>query len=613
MKKSLVIIALMAAILLNACSQVVYRINPASPPLMDLQESKDALELSLSLAEKLDDVESITLEGDEVVASLRDKRIYAFRKYGYNAFPEEVIKQGKYFVVTLADTEVAHRGGAAKHFYFKTEKDARTFVDAAYVLRNKQSAYQSVKGDKPSIAAKQKPVPPSSVKNDQPVIEILAPDSASALAQSRITINGVAKSKSGIAEVFVNGQPAALAENGQFTADVLLKVGRNEITVTALDIHNNQTEKQLVLNREKGSAVKSMGPVLAEKTKADIPKITIISPDATRAVAVVAKQISLIVTGAVESKAGLVDVLVNGQQAELDEKGNFSAEILLKVGYNEIVVKANDIFRNQAVKKFAVNRSAGQVASVKNDISPTDNSFQSAKYYALIIAVQNYESPEISALDYPIFDAKLLQETLVNNYTFDRENIKFLQNPDRRTIYKTLQDLKYKVKEKDNLLIFYAGHGYWLNDMKEGFWLPRDAAGINDPSDWIPNSTIRNYIKSIKAKHVLLIADACFSGGIFKTRDLRPQQEVSVEKIYDLPSRKAITSGSLKTVPDRSVFLEYLLKRLKENRETYLDTQKLFSLLRDAVINNSPTNQTPLYGAIAEVGDEGGDFIFIKR
>jgi hypothetical protein len=152
-----------------------------------------------------------------------------------------------------------------------------------------------------------------------------------------------------------------------------------------------------------------------------------------------------------------------------------------------------------------------------------------------------------------------------------------------------------------------------MDDMRQGFWLPRDAAGLNDPSDWIPNSNIRDYIKAIKARHVLLVADACFSGGMFKVREVLQKQQVSIEKIYELPSRKAITSGSMKTVPDRSVFLEYLVKRLKDNDDLYMDTQKLFTSLREAVINNSPTHQTPLYGAISEAGDEGGDFIFVRR
>jgi len=80
-----------------------------------------------------------------------------------------------------------------------------------------------------------------------------------------------------------------------------------------------------------------------------------------------------------------------------------------------------------------------------------------------------------------------------------------------------------------------------------------------------------------------------------------------------MPSRKALTSGSLKTVPDRSVFVEYLVKRLKENQDKYLDAQKLFISFKEAVINNSPINQIPLYGVINEAGDEGGDFIFTRR
>jgi hypothetical protein len=35
--------------------------------------------------------------------------------------------------------------------------------------------------------------------------------------------------------------------------------------------------------------------------------------------------------------------------------------------------------------------------------------------------------------------------------------------------------------------------------------------------------------------------------------------------------------------------------------------------MREAVINNSPNQQTPLYGTILGAGDEGGDFVFTRR
>jgi uncharacterized protein YjdB len=421
-----------------------------------------------------------------------------------------------------------------------------------------------------------------------------------------ITVTGVAESKAGIMDVSVNGQDAELDEQGRFSTVIPLKVGQNTITVTATDVLENKSTKQIAVNREAGKTA-------VMKAETIPPKITITAPDITRAVSVVAKTMKITVTGTAESKAGIMDVSVNGQDAELDEQGRFSTAIPLKIGQNTITVTAIDVLENKATKQFAVNREAGIITAAIREVSPVDTELAGAKYYALLIAVQDYDNGEISKLDFAISDARGLGDILVSRYTFDRENVITLVNPDRRTIYKNMQSLRSKLTERDNLLIFYAGHGYWQEDMRQGFWLPRDASGINDPSDWIPNSTVRDYIKAIKARHVLLVADSCFSGGIFKTREAFYKQKISMEKIYELPSRKAITSGSMKTVPDRSVFLEYLIKRLKDNKEPYMDTQKLFASLREAVINNSPTHQTPLYGAISEAGDEGGDFIFVRR
>jgi fructose-bisphosphate aldolase class 1 len=64
-------------------------------------------------------------------------------------------------------------------------------------------------------------------------------------------------------------------------------------------------------------------------------------------------------------------------------------------------------------------------------------------------------------------------------------------------------------------------------------------------------------------------------------------------------------------VPDKSVFVQYLLKNLKENTNQYLSAEELFSKMRMAVINNS--ENVPQFGTIQNVGDLGGDFIFIRR
>jgi hypothetical protein len=130
---------------------------------------------------------------------------------------------------------------------------------------------------------------------------------------------------------------------------------------------------------------------------------------------------------------------------------------------------------------------------------------------------------------------------------------------------------------------------------------------------WFRNSALVDYLQAIHSKHTLVITDACFAGSIFKSRSVKLDKELAYEKIYEKPSRKAMTSGALSEVPDRSAFVKYLVKSLDDNQEKYLSSQELFNNFRMAVISNSSEDVLPQYGEIQNVGNEGGDFIFLKR
>ena len=231
-------------------------------------------------------------------------------------------------------------------------------------------------------------------------------------------------------------------------------------------------------------------------------------------------------------------------------------------------------------------------------------------YHALLIAVEDYTDPSVNKLDNPVKDALQLQKTLTTAYHFDPLNVKLLKNPSKKEVFTELARLRAVVKETDNLLVFYAGHGYWDKDMEKGYWLPTDAER-DLPTNWIANEDITGYVRAIKAKHTLLISDACFSGGIFKTREAFTGQR-AVEEVYKMSSRKAITSGNLTLVPDKSVFIQYLVKKLEENKEKFLTEEQLFGQFKTAVMNNSP-GQIPQFGTIINTGDEGGNFIFIRK
>jgi len=233
------------------------------------------------------------------------------------------------------------------------------------------------------------------------------------------------------------------------------------------------------------------------------------------------------------------------------------------------------------------------------------------KYFALVIGINRYLDDQITDLDNPINDASQLANVLTSHYSFERENLTLLENQTRENIIVALDRLSEIVTAKDNLLIFYAGHGIWNAQLNQGYWLPTDAS-IDSKSNWLSNSTIRDYIGGIRSKHTLLISDACFSGGILKERAVFENGRAMLE-LFKLPSRKAMTSGTLKTVPDESVFTKYLLKNLVNNESPLLSADMLFRDFKTAVINNSPNGQVPQYGPISQAGDEGGDFIFLKR
>ncbi|NBO66415.1 MAG: hypothetical protein EBU88_16490, partial [Acidobacteria bacterium] len=231
--------------------------------------------------------------------------------------------------------------------------------------------------------------------------------------------------------------------------------------------------------------------------------------------------------------------------------------------------------------------------------------------HALLIYVQDYQDANLR-LENPKIDAERIERTLTRNYQFERTNVRTLGNPDRETLLNTLEEYAEKMTNQNALLIFYAGHGVWDEKIGQGYWLPVNATS-GRRSNWISNSDIRDRIKSIRSRHTLLISDACFSGSLLRDTPGTFGRTVAIDELTRLPSRRAMTSGALTTVPDRSVFVDYLVSRLESNTEQYLTAGTLFDRLEIPVINNSRTKQTPRYGVIPEADDEGGQFVFVRR
>jgi hypothetical protein len=340
----------------------------------------------------------------------------------------------------------------------------------------------------------------------------------------------------------------------------------------------------------------------AETTDEIAPVITIRSPDYGFGQNIELHQDKVTVIGQISDESRIKAFYINGTPTDLPDDNIFISDISLKEGENEILLIAIDQYDN--IQQTKLNIMYSPEAITFRTLNGKGHN------YALLIGINEYSDPVVSNLDNPIDDATRLQEILLSRYTFEKDHMTLLQNPTSDEIIIALDELAQKIKPDDNLLIFYAGHGWWDENANIGYWLPSDAKQVNKAA-WFRNSTLCDYLKEINSRHTLLIADACFGGSIFKTRVPFPDAPRAINRLYELRSRKAMTSGTLTEVPDRSAFTKYLLQRLGENTEKYLTSEQLFSSFRMAVINNSDV--VPQYGEIYNVGDEGGDFVFIRK
>ena len=249
----------------------------------------------------------------------------------------------------------------------------------------------------------------------------------------------------------------------------------------------------------------------------------------------------------------------------------------------------------------------------KTDSLKKEKIFSDEKYYALVIGNNNYEYLE--KLDAAENDAVVIADVLENKYGFE---VDLLLNADYDTTVNSLFNITNKLKNNDNLLIYYAGHGELDKDENRGYWLPVDAS-YEMRSKWISNQRIVDRIKATKAKHVLLVADSCFSGTLMRSGDnLKKEQSIDEKYIKRLKNKKTrlvITSGGNEPVVD-SVGGEHSLFALKfidtlKNNNTVINSQILFENVRRYVVANA--DQTPERAMVHKTGHDGGDFLFFPK
>lgn len=350
------------------------------------------------------------------------------------------------------------------------------------------------------------------------------------------------------------------------------------------------------------------------KVEANGPELQWINPSEEN---LVSANKSITIQLGIKSESAIADVefTLNGRPVQMSRGISLSGQtsrrsvidqqIMLEQGNNEIIVRVE-------------NESGGIAESVRNvsyNVMITDRTD-----YALIFGTNEYD--EWGDLSNPVFDAKAVEDELRQYYGFKTE---LVLNPSKIEVLTKIREYAGKsYQDKDQLLIFFAGHGKFDEISRMGYLATTDSK-INDmvSDSYISHSAYRDYINNIPCQHTLVLIDACF-GGTFDQALARSGSRGADAQYYELTktefierklkyqTRKYITSGGKEYVPDgrpgaHSPFARKMLEALRnygggDKILTFTELLTYFEAL-------NPQPKSGEFGA----NEPGSDFIFVAN
>jgi hypothetical protein len=235
------------------------------------------------------------------------------------------------------------------------------------------------------------------------------------------------------------------------------------------------------------------------------------------------------------------------------------------------------------------------------------------RFHALVIGSNDYR--DFPPLETAVNDAASVADILRKDYGF---RVETLINATRYEIVSALSRLRSRLSRRDNLLVYYAGHGILDEPTARGYWLPVDAEQ-NNFANWLSTADVTDALKGMQAQHVLVVADACYSGSLSRRLphtmdDGNSDRRAHMQRLVLNRSRTVLSSGGLEPVLDsgggrHSVFTGAFLNVLRENQGV-LEAGALFRNVRARVVANA--DQTPEYSQMRQAGHRDGEFIFVR-
>ena len=241
----------------------------------------------------------------------------------------------------------------------------------------------------------------------------------------------------------------------------------------------------------------------------------------------------------------------------------------------------------------------------------------------LLVGVDQYDHH--ADLANPVGDVEAIEGELRDVY---KAQVTTLRNPTRHDFLTSLYaqaDERYGLN--DQLLVYFAGHGWFDERLRRGFLALRDSRPLaDDPlrDTLVSHEDVRTILERLDCEHVLLVLDSCFSGTVDPTVAMAPAMRAIgtrsgfvstaeyLERKLAYRTRRYITAGGKEYVPDgrpgqHSPFSRQFLEALR----TYGGTDGILTL-EEILVHLERVSPQPKAGELT--GNEpGSSFVLVAR
>jgi tetratricopeptide (TPR) repeat protein len=434
-------------------------------------------------------------------------------------------------------------------------------------------------------------------ESDPPEIAVVSPLPAKDTVEIKgdktsLLISGTLKDKSKIKSFTINNEPVMLVEkNGQFDFLANINVsGANKIIFSAKDDYDNEKVLNYALKR----------------TEINPPRIIIIAPYTTEEGLVLldSQTPNIAIQGKISDESPIKSITVGSFTASYNPNElnpAFTATLDIS-NLNKFTVVAEDIYGNKQETEFILNREGAGIAA-KNPMGRT-----------WVVFIENSSYETFASLDGPIKDVSTIQRALANYDIHNYIHKKDMTKAEMERFFNIELRDQVKKNQVKSLLIWYAGHGKYINDV--GYWIPVDAKRDDEFTYFNINSLkagLQGY--SDVVVHTLVVSDACESGPGFYSASRFSGETPTCDNARMAGAKSAqvfsSTGYAYELAVDNSKFTATFANTLMNNKNACIPIESIVKSVTAAV--KSDKRQTPKFGRIQGLEDMLGTFFFIAK